>query len=109
LNDPDLCAAFVIDADGNIVASNSSARQIWSPTGRSLVAMAFVTLFSRADASGAPEDPVEQWSQLKGGLDRWTPQVARRFDLPSCAVRVRLERSSGGGGSYIATVRPVVR
>lgn len=72
--------------------------------------MAFATLFNHDEASGAPGGSAQQWSQLKGrGLDRWTLQVARRFDLPSCEVRLRVERSSGGGGSFIATVRPVMR
>lgn len=99
-----------MDADGVVVASNSSARQLWSTTGSSLVALPFVRLFSlAASASDRPGAP-EQWREMKrGGLDRSVVRQISPLDGPPCEVRLRIERSSGGAGSYIATVRPLSR
>ncbi|HLP24918.1 MAG TPA: hypothetical protein VK477_04525 [Acidobacteriota bacterium] len=108
--DFDTCAAFVLDADGIVVASNTSARVFWSDVARPLVTMPFTTLFAADVASQDPEGLAQQWLQLKrDGLDRWTLRVARRLDGSTLEVRLRLERASGGGGSYIATVQPIIR
>ncbi len=105
--DPDTCAVFVLEAGGTVVASNTSAREFWSDAARPLVGVPFVTLFASNDDLSAPENISRQWLHLKGeGVDRWTQRVARRLDGALCEVRLRLERSSGGAGSYIATVQP---
>jgi hypothetical protein len=108
--DADTCAVFVLEAGGLVVASNTSARMFWSEVARPLVSMPFVTLLAHNDDSCDPETISRQWLQLRSeSLDRWTGRVARRLDGATCDVRLRLERSSGGAGTYIATVQPVRR
>ncbi len=105
--DSDTCAVFVLEAGGLVVASNTSAREFWSDVARPLVSAPFMTLFVSNEDLSDSENLSRQWLQLKSeGLDRWTRRVARRLDGATCPVRLRLERSSGGAGSYIVTVRP---
>lgn len=108
--DSDTCGVLVVDAIGSVVASNSSARQLWSSAARPLVAARFAALFADAEDVADPESIARQWLLLKSeALDRWTSRIIRPLDGSPCEVRLRLERSSGGAGSYIATVQPVVR
>lgn len=108
--DSDTCAVFVLEAGGLVVASNTSARMFWSEVARPLVSMPFVTLLAGNEDSSGPETSSSQWLQLRSeSLDRWTLRVARRLDGTTCDVRLRLERSSGGAGTYIAAVQPVRR
>lgn len=104
----DICAAFVIDADGNVLASNSTARELWRVEKRSLVATPFVQLF--VPASDAAGETVGAWAVLKTDAgQRWKSCIARSLDGAEVHVRVRIERAFGGGGSYIAVVQPTSR
>jgi PAS domain-containing protein len=106
--DSDVCGVFVVDADGRVVASNASARQLWSTDARPLVALPLAALFSADLGAPEPEEVAQQWRQLKSdAMDRWTLRSAQRLNGPVCEVRLRVERASGGAGSYIATVLPV--
>jgi PAS domain-containing protein len=111
--DSDLCGVFVVDADGKVVASNASARALWSTATRPLISLPLAALFSSTSVSPEPGEGevAEQWRQLKSdAMDRWTLRQARRLDdAPTGEVRLRLERASGGAGSYIATVLSVQR
>lgn len=106
----EICGAFVVDASGNVIASNASARQLWSEDHRSLLGRPLAELFSAGKIDAEPEAALVQWQQLKTEtLDRWTTRPARRLDGGCLDVRLRLERASGGAGSYIATVLPATR
>lgn len=109
-NASDVCAAFVIDADGNVLASNSTARELWRAEKQSLVATPFVQLFVPDPASPASGETVGTWAALKTEAgQRWKSCLARLHDGAEIAVRVRIERAFGGGGSYIAVAQPVDR
>lgn len=106
----DVCAAFVIDADGNVLASNSTARELWRAEKRSLVATPFVQLFVSDPASAAAVETIGTWATLKTEAgQRWKSCLARLHDGAEMTVRVRIERAFGGGGSYIAVAQPVER
>lgn len=107
-NAGDVCAAFVIDADGNVLASNATARELWRAEKRSLVATPFVQLFVSEAAPNATGETVVAWTALKAEAgQRWKSCLARLHDGAEIAVRVRVERAFGGGGSYIAVVQPM--
>lgn len=104
--DGEFCGVFVIGADGKVVASNASARQLWSAENRPLVGISFAALFDPAEPAVESQDASAEWQAFKrDAWEQWMPRGARRHDGPTCEVRVRLERAYGGAGSYIATVR----
>lgn len=106
----DVCAAFVIDADGNVLASNATARELWRAEKRSLVATPFSHLFAPGAVAQAAGELADSWTVLKADAGkRWKPYLARAHDGVEIATRVRIERAFGGGGSYIAVVQPVDR
>jgi hypothetical protein len=106
----DLCAVLVLDASGNVVAANGSARQLWAVAGRSLVGLPLAGFFAgeapvAADTDAAKDDE-GRWQALRTRmLDRWASLATRTLDGSVQNVRVRLERALGGAGSYIATIR----
>jgi PAS domain-containing protein len=103
----ELCGVFVVDAVGNIVASNASARELWSADRRVLVGLPVALLFRGNEISTDPEFLTDEWARLKAeALDQWSMRPARRIGGPPFDARVRIERASGGAGSYIATVLP---
>jgi hypothetical protein len=100
----DFCAAFVIDAAGNVVAYNRTAAELWSTPRRPLVGVPFVSLV----ASTFAEVPAETaWHGFKANACERTVRCSLGVaDGAAIEASVRLERAFGGGGSYIATVRP---
>lgn len=106
-DEADLCAVLVLDASGNVVAANRSARYLWAGPDKSFVRSAFAGLFISALESDDPEFlETESKVLIAGALDRWTRLMAKPVDGQPRAVRVRLERALGGAGSYIATIQP---
>lgn len=104
----DVCAVFVIDATGNVVATNATAREVWCARSRPLVALAFAQLFETEATPVESDVHTMQWQALKSeAYECWTRRVARPLDGPARHVRVRIERAFGGGGSYIGTVQPL--
>lgn len=98
-------AAFVISANGDVVATNHSAGVLLAVEGKSLVGLPFVRLFTMA-GDGPDVPSVGEWKPLcAAALDRWMQFTAHAFDGRPRAVQGRLERSIGGAGSYIAIVR----
>jgi hypothetical protein len=107
IDEADLCAVLVLDASGNVVAANRSARHLWAGADRAFVRSAFAELFvSKLDSNDPEFLETESKVLIAGALDRWTPLVAKPLDGQPRAVRVRLERALGGAGSYIATIQP---
>lgn len=105
-----MCAVFVIDAGGHVVACNASARQLWAAGKRPIVTLPLVVLLGEAQDPIEPDVLLEQWKALKiEALDRWTRRMAMPFSGPAVEVNVRLERATGGAGSYIALIRPMRR
>ena len=101
----DFCAAFVIDASGKIVAHNRTAGDLWGAGRRPLVTVPFAALFEAAPADAAAE---AAWAAFKAEAgDRPAPRGFRLPDGTRVGMGVRIERAFGGGGSYIATVRPL--
>lgn len=106
----DVCAVFVVGAAGDIVANNASARQLWSAGNRRLATLPLVALFTANGAAAEPDALAEEWKRLKAeASERWVQHTAKPFDGSTCEVRLRIERASGGGGSYIVSVQPLSR
>lgn len=102
----DLSGTFVIDAGGKIVAANLSVYKFWGGVPRSFVGVYLRDLFVLIPDASGTEEPESQWKLFKTAmLDRWTLLSARHVDGSCHPVRVRLERSVGGAGTYIAMVR----
>lgn len=106
----EVCAVFVIDAGGSVVATNASGRRLWSVSGRSMVGVPFVALLGFNGLAAEPGLAAEEWRNLKAeALDRWTRRVARPADAPTRELNLHLERSIGGAGSYILNVQTAER
>jgi hypothetical protein len=101
----DPCGVFVIDATGLVIAANSSAREYVEFRRKTLASLSFVDLLHGA-SSGTDGGPgASDWkSFVASALDRWTTLRMRTPDGER-ELRLRLERSAGGAGSYIATLR----
>jgi hypothetical protein len=100
------CAVLVLDAMGVVVAANETARELWGAAERTLVSQSFTQLVWAGCAAPDPENTTT-WKALKAALvDRGAPLTARRSDGSSFGVHVRLERSLGGAGTFIATIAP---
>jgi PAS domain-containing protein len=100
---------FVVDASGQIVALNFSAGLLWGVDPRSLVTRSLASLL-HASGTGPvePENAEQDWSELKReASDGWAVRFVVVPQGSPVAVRVRLERASGGAGSFIALVRPI--
>lgn len=103
----ELCAVLVLDALGHVVATNRSARQLWRVEKGSLVGVPVAELLVSRES--APELPEARWKALLGQtLERTGLFLARPLDAAPREVGVRVERSFGGAGSYIATIHPHV-
>lgn len=95
-------AALVVDADGRVVAANTSAQMLWASPKTSLVNRSLVSL---TGASPATDSESAQWQLIKqSALDDFVATKVRPVDGgEERSIRMRLERAYGGGGSYIAT------
>lgn len=106
----EVCAVFVVDACGIVVATNASGRRLWSVSGRSMVGVPFVALLGVTGIAVGPELAAEEWRNLKAdALDRWTRRLTQPADAPEREVHLHLERSIGGAGSYIVNVQTAER
>jgi hypothetical protein len=106
--DSDICAVLVLDAGGKIVAANESASQLWGRGTKMLVGSDFAALFSFVVAFCGSDEFEGDWKDLRNAaLDRWAMLMARPTGDAPCEVRVRLEHSVGGAGTYIATIQKV--
>lgn len=96
-------AALVVDADGRVVAANTSAQMLWASPKTSLVNRSLVSLTGAMAATAESESA--QWQSIKkSALDDFVTTAVRPVDGgEKRSVRMRLERAYGGGGSYIAT------
>lgn len=107
-SDASACAVLVLDAMGTVVAANGTARALWDATEKGLISQSFTQLVA-ADAASAESNAISDWKSLKTAtVDRSAPFSARRRDGSSFTVRVRLERSLGGAGTFIATIAPAM-
>lgn len=103
----DLCAVFVIDAGGKVVASNASARRLWSAGERALVTLPFAALFELDESEADSDQLAAAWLTLKAQAnERWTQVTALPFGGGSVDAWLRIERAAGGAGSYFASVVP---
>jgi hypothetical protein len=94
---------FVIDATGVVIAANSSAREFVGFTRKSPASLSFAGLFASGPFA-ANQPGADDWKTFVAAtLDRWT-SFCVRMPEGEREVRVRLERSAGGAGSYIATM-----
>lgn len=100
---------LVVDAAGSVVASNSSAREVWHATSRSLVNLPVVRLLGSGDGVAEPSFAEVQWQVLRSAaLDRSLVVLVRPVDgAHPFSMRLCLERAHGGGGTYIATLWPL--
>jgi hypothetical protein len=104
LGDDPAIAVLVIDAGGQVVAGNPAARS-FACDGKPLVGRFLINLFVGEEFAADADYAAQQWRALRSeAMDKW---VSRRLvcggDIRG-EVRLRLERSLGGAGSYIATV-----
>jgi PAS domain-containing protein len=103
-SDAPSCAVLVLDAMGMVVAANETARELWGAPEKTLVSQSLTQLIFAGTASPDLETSTA-WKTLKATIvDRGAPLLARRRDGSSFGVRVQLERSLGGAGTYIATI-----
>lgn len=102
----DVSPVFVIDAAGRVVATNRSACVFWATGNQSMVGLNFVQLFE-PDPGNDVAGFETRWTALRAAaFESWTPLVARTLRTDRAVTRVRLERSIGGAGTYIAIVLP---
>lgn len=100
-----MVAAFVLDAMGNVVAANQTARECFAPAPRPLVGVAFASLFAVADGGdGEAVGDGGNWAMLKSRPEAWQSAEVITHDGTRRAVEWRLERAHGGAGSYIAVL-----
>ncbi len=103
----DFCAVLVLDAQGRIVAANTSARTLWQTVEGELAGEHLASLFAFEIVSSDPDFLEAQWEVLVGSaLDREIPLSAQPREGAPLLVRLRLESSLGGASGYIATIRP---
>lgn len=107
VDEAELCAAFVLDASGRIVAVNRSGRQLLGASDRPLVGLPFAGFFRLRASPTESESPEAQWESLRTAtLDHWSALTAQPMNGPPHPAQVRIERAFGGAGTYIATVLP---
>ena len=105
--DDPLLASLVVDAAGAVVATNTSARELWGATKRTLVNTPLVDLVLAAGVDAIASSAIRWEALRRAGLDRFIPVDLRPVDgAPVRPMRLRLERAHGGGGSYIALIVP---
>lgn len=103
------CAALVLDAGGKVVAANESARQLWSAPDRSLIGRPFLRLLALEPLPADEAACAAEWPRVRADLlDRCTHQMTQPLHGAGRPVRVRIERATGGAGSYLATVAPTL-
>jgi PAS domain-containing protein len=107
----DTGAAFgvlVLDADGRVVAANSSARELWRAGPKPLVGIPLVGLLGSDAVGSEPGFAIIQWELLrKAALDRLMDVSVQPVDgRARRRMRLRLERSQGGAGTFIALLLP---
>lgn len=103
----DVCGMFVVDVEGKVVAANLSAHHFWENARRSFVGASLPRLFATDPDAADSDDAMAEWKAFKAAtLDRWTTRLTQPATGATYQVRVRLERSMGGAGSFIATIRP---
>lgn len=106
-SDAQPCGVLVLDSTGMVVAANGTARELWGATERTLVSESFTQLVSADATAPDPECAHAAWTALKAAtVDRSAELIARRRNGSSFGIRVRLERSLGGAGTFIATISP---
>lgn len=103
----ELCAVFVIDAGGKVVASNASARRLWCAGERPFVTLPFAALFELDAGAADPEQLTAMWLTLRvQANEQWTQITVRPLNGGSVEAWLRIERAAGGAGSYFASVVP---
>ncbi|MSU65829.1 MAG: response regulator [Opitutus sp.] len=101
-----VCAVLLLDATGQIVATNASATRLWRTGVDSLVGEPFATLFAFEVVSSEPEFIQAQWDGLLvTALDRPAALSIQPREGEPREMQVCLEKSTGPGAGYIATVR----
>ena len=101
-------AVLVIDASGKVVAANTTARTLWQDKAKPLVNAALPELVAYAADPASTPPPAGRWEQFRlAALDQALPVELRPVDGSSSRpMTIRLERSYGGGGTYIAALVP---
>lgn len=99
-------AVLVIDAAGNVVAANTTARALWRDKAKPLVNAALPELVTCEGDRVSAGTATERWKQFRQlALDRALAVELRPVDGSTPrAMTLRLERSYGGGGTYIAAL-----
>ena len=102
----DFCAVVVLDPAGRVIGCNGTARGL-APAGME-PGTAFVSWFAFEVVSTDPEFLEAQWDGLlASALDRPTTLTLQPDATGnSRPVRVRLEKTEGGGPGYLATLQP---
>lgn len=104
-----ICAVLLLDEKGRITATNSSARQLWQTGEHDLGGEHLVSLFAFDVVSNDPEFIQAQWEVLvASAVERATTLSAQPREGTPFEVCVRLEKTAGGTGGYVAMVQPAV-
>lgn len=100
------CAVFVLDASGNVVATNHSGHHFFGAQDRPLAGQPFAGFFVGPATTPETESAEARWASLRAAtLDRWAELVAWKSGNGPRNVQVRIERSIGGAGTYFATIQ----
>jgi len=106
VDDAELSAVLVLDVSGRVVAANHSARQLWGATEKSLIGRPFAKLLVLDGGSDDSASFEAQWKAfLAVALDRSTHHLVQPLQGTPREVFVRIERATGGAGSFIASLR----